>query len=241
MPSISGSWSRGDIVLVNPAKLAWGLLAACEKLGVRIFEQSKVTDIEEDGGKIVAKTAAGQVVASKVALATNVFPSLLKRNALMTVPVYDYVLVTEPLTEEQREAIGWDTLHGLVDLNNRFHYSRPIVDENGGFRILYGGFDAIYRFGGKVNPEFYDSETTYTEACRALLRHLPGTAGPEVLARLGRGHRLLQPLLLLLRPGLQGQGRLLRRLHRPGRRRLALRRQGHAGPARGQEQRAHQP
>ena len=170
---ISGLWSRGDTVLVNPAKLAWGLLKACEKLGVRVFEQSKVTDIEEDGGKIVAKTAAGQVVASRVALATNVFPSLLKRNALMTVPVYDYVLVTEPLTEVQRKAIGWETLHGLVDLNNRFHYSRPIIDANGDFRILYGGYDAIYRFGGKVNREYYDSETTYKKLAAHFFATFP--------------------------------------------------------------------
>ena len=40
-------------------------------------------------------------------LATNVFPSLLKRNRLMTVPVYDYVLMTEPLSDEQLASIGW--------------------------------------------------------------------------------------------------------------------------------------
>lgn len=163
-------------MLVNPAKLAWGLLEVCEKLGVQVFEQSKVTGLEEVGGKIVASTAAGAVTAAKVALATNVFPSLLKRNALMTVPVYDYVLVTEPLTEVQRKAIGWETLHGLVDLNNRFHYSRPIIDENGDFRILYGGYDAIYRFGGKVSHEFYDSETTYTKLAAHFFATFPELA-----------------------------------------------------------------
>ena len=44
---------------------------------------------------------------AKVALATNVFPSLLARHRCYTVPVYDYALMTEPLTGEQREAIGW--------------------------------------------------------------------------------------------------------------------------------------
>ncbi|GAA1884518.1 FAD-dependent oxidoreductase [Paeniglutamicibacter psychrophenolicus] len=169
----SGAWSKEDTVLVNPAKLAWGLFEACEKLGVKVFEQSKVTGLEEVGGRITANTAGGAVNAARVALATNVFPSLLKRNALMTVPVYDYVLVTEPLTEAQREAIGWDTLHGLVDLNNRFHYSRPIIDENGGFRILYGGWDAIYRFGGKVSHEYYDSEPTYTKLAAHFFATFP--------------------------------------------------------------------
>src|SRR5690625_5883729 len=57
--------------------------------------------------------------------------------------------MTEPLTARQREAIGWDEMIGLSDLNNRFHYSRPTIDENGDFRILWGGYDAIYHFNGK--------------------------------------------------------------------------------------------
>ena len=174
---VSGLWSHGDAVLVHPAKLAWGLLAACEQLGVRIFEQSRATGLEESGGKMVVETAQGQVVAAKVALATNVFPSLLKRHALMTVPVYDYVLVTEPLTDVQRAAIGWATPHGLTDLNNRFHYSRPIIDENGGWRILYGGYDAVYRFGGKVSPDHYNNEETYTRLAAHFFATFPDLAG----------------------------------------------------------------
>ena len=170
---LSGSLSTKDTVLLNPAKLVWGLLETCEKLGVKVYEQSMVTGIEESNEKILAHLDKGQVIASKVALATNVFPSLLKRNALMTVPVYDYALVTDPLTAAQREAIGWGKLHGLVDLNNRFHYSRPIIDENGDFRILYGGWDAIYRFGGKVNHEYYDSETTYKKLAAHFFATFP--------------------------------------------------------------------
>ncbi|WP_104090202.1 FAD-binding oxidoreductase [Arthrobacter sp. GMC3] len=174
---ISGLWSKEDTVLVNPAKLAWGLFAACLKLGVRIFEQSKATSLTEANGKMVVETPEGKVFAAKVALATNVFPSLLKRHALMTVPVYDYVLVTEPLSEEQRAAIGWATPHGLTDLNNRFHYSRPIIDENGGWRILYGGYDAVYHFGGKVNPDHYNREGTYTKLAAHFFATFPQLEG----------------------------------------------------------------
>ena len=56
---------------------------------------------------------AAPCAAPRVALATNVFPSLLKRNRLMTVPVYDYVLMTEPLTAEQLGAIGWRNRQGV--------------------------------------------------------------------------------------------------------------------------------
>ncbi len=54
--------------------------------------------IDDDGDAVLVRTDDGYVRAERVALATNVFPSLLKRNRLMTVPVYDYVLMTEPLS-----------------------------------------------------------------------------------------------------------------------------------------------
>ncbi|GAA1407344.1 oxidoreductase [Glutamicibacter uratoxydans] len=170
---ISGSWSKEDTVLVHPAKLVWGLLKACEELGVKVYEQSRVESLSEQGELVAAATADGRVLAKKVALGTNVFQPLLKRNALMTVPVYDYALVTEPLTAAQREAIGWDTLTGLVDLNSRFHYSRPIVDENGDFRILYGGYDALYFFGGAVDRKHYNSEATYARLAAHFFATFP--------------------------------------------------------------------
>ncbi len=174
---LSGSWSTADTVLVHPAKLVWGLLTACEELGVKVYEQSRVDSLSEQGDLVAAATADGQVLAKKVILGTNVFPSLLKRNALKTVPVYDYALVTEPLTEAQREAIGWEKLTGLVDLNSRFHYSRPIIDEQGDFRILYGGYDALYFFGGKVDRKHYNSEDTYTRLAAHFFATFPALEG----------------------------------------------------------------
>ena len=88
---------------LHPAKLASELARVAEELGVEIFERSPVPRLETPGstGAVGVVTDAGRIDAARVVLATNVFPSLLKRNRLMTVPVYDYVLMTEPLTAEQ--------------------------------------------------------------------------------------------------------------------------------------------
>ncbi|GAA4378865.1 FAD-dependent oxidoreductase [Paeniglutamicibacter cryotolerans] len=168
----AGFWDKDGGALVNPAKLAWGLRKVCLELGVKIYEHSLATSLEATAtDSVTVGTAAGTVRAAHVALATNVFPSLLKRHHLFTVPVYDYALMTEPLTEEQREAIGWKNETGLADMNNRFHYSRPTTDENGGWRILFGGYDAEYYFGGKVKPQYDNHESTY----RKLAAHFYGT------------------------------------------------------------------
>ncbi|WP_256104855.1 FAD-binding oxidoreductase [Streptomyces sp. ODS05-4] len=146
---LGGLWDRRGVALVDPAKLAWGLKAACLSLGVRIFENTRGLDLVRAGSGMAVRTDYGRVLARQVALGTNVFPSLVKRLRHYTVPVYDYALMTEPLSEEQLASIGWRGRQGLGDSANQFHYFRLSADN----RILWGGYDAIYPFGGRVSAE----------------------------------------------------------------------------------------
>jgi hypothetical protein len=114
--------------LVNPAQLAWGLRKACLELGVRLYEHSAVTKLVEENSHVIASTPHGQVRASRLALGTNAFPPLLKRLKHYIVPVYDYALVTEPLTPAQRESIGWYRREGISDASRLFHYTRTTAD-----------------------------------------------------------------------------------------------------------------
>jgi glycine/D-amino acid oxidase-like deaminating enzyme len=141
---LAGAWAKSTTALVHPAKLAFELARVAASLGVEVFEQSRVRGMDAPAdGPVVLRTDGGSVVATKVALATNVFPSLLKRQRLMTVPVYDYVLMTEPLSPQQLKSIGWNNRQGVGDLANQFHYYRLSADN----RILWGGYDAIYHYG----------------------------------------------------------------------------------------------
>ena len=88
----------------------------------------------------------GAVRARRALLATAAFPPLVRAIRRYVVPVYDYVLVTDPLSEAQRDAIGWRGRQGLSDVTNQFHYYRQTDDH----RILWGGYDAVYDFGGRV-------------------------------------------------------------------------------------------
>jgi glycine/D-amino acid oxidase-like deaminating enzyme len=141
---LGGVHDRDSVALVNPARLAWGLRDACLSLGIRIFEGTRATDFGTGSTaavEILTESDAGPgiVRADRVALATNAFPPLLRRLAHYVVPVYDYVIVTEPLSAEQWDAIGWAGRQGIGDMGNQFHYYRPTDDG----RILFGGYDAI--------------------------------------------------------------------------------------------------
>ena len=107
-----------------------------------------MTALRHDGAGVRADTAGGSVRARHALLATSAFPPLVRAIRRYVVPVYDYVLVTEPLSQAQRDAIGWRGRQGISDMANRFHYYRQTADD----RILWGGYDAIYDFGGRVGP-----------------------------------------------------------------------------------------
>jgi glycine/D-amino acid oxidase-like deaminating enzyme len=143
--------------IVHPAKLAFELARACDEAGVRIVEHTNVTAMERAGRGVALRTDSATLTADKVVLATNVFPSLVAHNRLWTVPVYDYVLATEPLTDEQLGRIGWPNRQGIGDCGNQFHYYRLSADN----RIVWGGYDAIYHVGRKVKPAYEDRPASY--------------------------------------------------------------------------------
>lgn len=149
---LAAVWEKNTNAMVHPARLAAELARVAEARGVEIFEHSPVRRLDTPGstGAVSVITRAGRVDAKHAVLATNVFPSLLKRNRLMTVPVYDYVLMTEPLSADQLDAIGWKHRQGIGDLGNQFHYYRLSKDN----RILFGGYDAVYHYGRRVRDEY---------------------------------------------------------------------------------------
>jgi glycine/D-amino acid oxidase-like deaminating enzyme len=149
------------VALVDPGALALGLRRAALALGVKVHERTPVLDGE-------LRTPGGRVRAERVLLATGPYPPLTRAIRRLVAPVYDYVIVTEPLSAEQRRAIGWAGAQGIADRGNRFHYYRLTPDG----RILFGGYEAIYRFGNRVD----DARLSRHPPIHALLsRHLMQT------------------------------------------------------------------
>lgn len=155
---LGGVWDRTGCAMLDPARLVWGLRAACQSLGVRFYENSPVTAITRSAGALHVRTWRGRVAARQVALAAGAHGTgLLKRLRHFVVPVYDYVLMTEPLSAAQLASIGWRHRQGIGDGGNQFHYYRLTADN----RILWGGYDAVYYNGGRITPERDQREATF--------------------------------------------------------------------------------
>jgi glycine/D-amino acid oxidase-like deaminating enzyme len=173
---LGGLWHHTGGALVDPARLAWGLREAALSDGVRIHEHSRVTRMRRDGDGVELEVAGGgsprgaraggRLRARRVLLATNAYRPLVRSIRRYVVPVYDYVLVTEPLTDEQERAVGWERGQGIADSGNRFHYYRLTPGEGEGVpgkgaRILWGGYEALYHFRNGMRPELEDHAPTF--------------------------------------------------------------------------------
>ena len=169
-------------VLVNPAKLAWGLATAAERRGARIAEHSRVRRLARRAGRVEVQVDGGAIVdAEHVIVGTSAYSAWMRRLASTFVPVYDYVLMTEPLTSAQRDAIGWGSREGISDAGSQFHYFRQSADH----RILWGGYDAIYHPGNAVKPSHDQRPATFDLLARQFVETFPQLDGIRFTHRWG--------------------------------------------------------
>jgi glycine/D-amino acid oxidase-like deaminating enzyme len=164
----------GRDVLLDPVSLARGLARVAHDRGVRIHEGTRVVGLERRAAGVIVSTDAGaRVRARHVVVATSAYSGWVERLSSVFVPVYDYALVSEPLTPDQRASIGWRRRQGLTDGDNQFHYFRLTADD----RILWGGYDAIHHRGSRVGPELDQRPATFARLEAQFFRAFPQLDG----------------------------------------------------------------
>jgi glycine/D-amino acid oxidase-like deaminating enzyme len=173
---VGGLRTAGGNALVEPGRLAWGLRRACVEAGVRIHEHTPVrslTSAAAGGAGLELATPYGRVRAGQVVLGTGAFRPLLRRISSFVIPVWDYVLMTEPLSAAQLASLGWRDRRGASDMGNQFHYFRLTRDD----RILWGGYDAVYFNGGGIRDEHAWRPATFAKLAAHFFATFPQLEG----------------------------------------------------------------
>jgi glycine/D-amino acid oxidase-like deaminating enzyme len=152
--------------IVNPVKLVDKIKRDAIELGVRFHERTKVERI--DGNTIRASGAT--IVAEKIIMATDaythhLFPELLWH----FIPLYDYIIVSEPLTTAQKERLRWNNRQGVTDGRTFFNYYRLTADN----RVLWGTSEAFYYAPNRVDESCDHSEPHYRSLKESFSRHFP--------------------------------------------------------------------
>ena len=89
--------------------------------------------------------------------------------------------MSEPLDDRRREEIGWHGREGVSDGGNQFHYYRLSADN----RILWGGYDAVYRYGGPVGPEHDEDDAVFAKLSQHFFTTFPQLRGLRFTHRWG--------------------------------------------------------
>jgi glycine/D-amino acid oxidase-like deaminating enzyme len=122
---------------LHPLRFCRGLALAASGRGAKLHSASEVLDWSRSaGGAHRLRTAGGMLRASKVLFATNGFmPERLRAEFYgRTLPVVSAIVVTRPLTDDERLDAGWHTEHPAINSRHLLNYFRLLPDN----RFLFG-------------------------------------------------------------------------------------------------------
>ena len=175
---------------IHPGHLVRGLAAAVEQRGATLWERTRITRIdpasdravtEGTGDRPLAHSRQGRIRAGMVVLATEAWTARLAGHRRSVLPIYSLIVLTEPLTDAQWAAIGWDGHECLSSHRLTVDYLSRTTDG----RILFGGRGAPYHFGSRVAPRFDRHAATHQTLRRMLTDWFPVLGTPRIAAEWG--------------------------------------------------------
>ena len=146
--------------VIHPAKLVDGLARAIEKLGVKIYENSPVTQYQSGSINANHITCRAQLIIR----ATEGFTSSIKTHRRTLAPLYSYMIATSPLTENQLQTLGWKNRETYHDARNMIIYCQLTADK----RIAFGGRGAPYHFASRVKPSYDTHPLIHEKICNSM-------------------------------------------------------------------------
>jgi glycine/D-amino acid oxidase-like deaminating enzyme len=165
IPNTLGGMVVTGMARVQPAKLARGLAAAVERLGVRIVEGTEVTDY----GPGLVTTAQGRVKAPIILRATEGFTAGLPGRKREWVPLNSAQIATVPLPPEVWDKIGWQGHELFHDLYNSYCYCQRTREG----RITIGARGVPYLYGSRMDNNGAPDGETIRRLTEILHRHFP--------------------------------------------------------------------
>jgi glycine/D-amino acid oxidase-like deaminating enzyme len=129
--------------ILHPGKYVSGLKRAALAKGVRLFEESPVENVVDDGKGYEVATPRGRVRAETLVVGLNAYLPRARLGIVRdrAVSLFSFILLTEPLTSAHWKEIGWSGRQGYTDKRRVHNYVRLT-----GKRILFGG-RVRYHFG----------------------------------------------------------------------------------------------
>ena len=161
---------------IHPARLVRGLGEVLRSKGIKIYEQTPVTEITPN--KLV--TLLGEVKAGKILRATEGYTDSIKGQERKLIPLYSMMVATEPLPDTIWDEIGLRKRETFGDERRQVIYGQRTMDN----RLAFGGRGGYY-FGSK-RKAVIPTDDPDLDKVEAILRGLfPMLDGYKVTNRWG--------------------------------------------------------
>jgi glycine/D-amino acid oxidase-like deaminating enzyme len=168
-----GSFWMKEGAAIQPARLARGLARAVERRGGRIVEQTTVLDYA-GGSPPRLITDRGEVRARRaIVLAGEAYMARLPKLRRHVIPLTSHMVITEPLSPEIWEQIGWEHRDVAVGFGSTAGYLNHTADG----RIAFGAYRARYPYGSRISDDLDRMEDVFAHARDAARVWFPSLRG----------------------------------------------------------------
>ncbi len=163
--------------MVNPARLATGLLSLVRAAGVVVHEDSPVVEVAP-GTTVGVRTPRGAVRAPVLVLATNAYTQHLGFLRGRILPIHSFSIATAPLTEARLAALSWNGRQPFLDARRYFFDLFRLTADN---RIVLSGGDGFYCYGAAAVDDAEHQD--YRRLERTFRRLFPALADVPITHR----------------------------------------------------------
>ena len=180
---VDGALADDHCATIHPGWLVRDLAAHVERHGAELWEQTRVNQVlpRVPGRRAALVTAHGMVTADVVVVAGEAYLSQLPQFHRHVLPVYSLVVMTEPLTPPQREAIGWQRRECMSSQRLSVDYMSITADG----RIVFGGRGAPYHFASAIDDDHDRHDPTHNWLREQLVDWFPQLRGIRFTAEWG--------------------------------------------------------
>lgn len=162
---------------LHPAKLVRGLADVVEAAGVQIYEQTTVSGFS--AGQVV--TQQGSVRATSIVRGTEAYTRDLDGERRAVLPIYSFMIATEPLSDETFDDIGLADRQTFADDRYMVIYGQRTADN----RIAFGGTGVPYLWASGISEETAFDRDTHANIHDVLIDLFPALSTTEITHRWG--------------------------------------------------------
>jgi glycine/D-amino acid oxidase-like deaminating enzyme len=169
--ALGGYWTP-HCARIHPAEFVFGLANAVERLGVHIYEKTTVSHIAPH--RVV--TNRGEVSAKFVVQALEGYTCTLDNKKRRLLPMNSSMVVTEPLSRDVSESIGWNGAELLGDMAHSFAYIQRTADN----RIALGGRAVPYNYASSFKRDGKTAPKAIGQLSERLLELFPALKNTQL-------------------------------------------------------------